>query len=867
MLVLSLVVFLLSDYTRATKELENAYIMQHKSFLLADELRQSSDDLTRVARTYVITGNTLYKEQFHTILAIRNGELARPKNYNGIYWDFYTLKKSKESLDGEKIPLRELMKKAGFLDDELALLYKSQKESDALTNLETKAMNAIIGLFDDVTGAYTKKGFPNFSMAREIMYSTEYHNAKISIMKSIDEFYKAFEKRTRQKIEIAHKKVKKLETYAGYSIIALIILVLFTFYTFISRIVFPLEMIKNIMLRLSNNDMEVSIPKNYTIDEVGDLIGTAEVFKSNAIKLINSEQKNKLLLNLAGEGIFGLDKYARFDFLNPMACALLGASSQDELIGKFFHKTISTNDIATYTKQNKKLLLIKENELSFKSLTGQIFPIDYVSTPIYDNNGLLNGSVVVFSDSTERIKSQDKMKSAITKAQSASRSKSIFLANMSHELRTPLNAILGFTSLLKKSLSLNEQEKENLNIIHRSGNHLLSIITEILELSKIEAGKIDIKYSDFDLYKSIKEINQMFVSRCQYKNIQFEVEIQNNVPQYINCDEVRLRQIIINLLENAIKFTHQGHVKLSISVKNSQLYFRLADTGIGISKENLDSIFKAFEQIKLNKVSSGGTGLGLAITKELVLKMGGNIEVKSEIDKGSIFSFIVEFKPCKQEEKLVVFEKEIVNIKDAHKKRLLIVDDIKQNRQLLVQLLAQYNFNIFEACDGLEALRIIEEESIDLIFMDILMPNLDGLQTTQKIRENNNNVPIVIVSAYVFEEDKQKALSLGATAYLNKPFDFKDVFKVLKEHLAIEVIYKKENLLHRKKEEDNSLSKELLQSIQKVSQMLDSQLIVQIMEENSVTFYHAKIINSYLKNYDFKGLYLYCESELEYMSV
>ena len=235
---LTFVVMVISEYQNATKLLEAAYKKQHRSLILADELRQSSDDLTRMARTYVITGNKQYKEQFQTVLDIRNGIQPRPKIYNHIYWDFLTLKDSKPILDGKKIPLKELMRQAGFPETELALLYESQKESDELTHLETKAMNAVEGKFQDKNGEYTIKDKPNFDLAREIMHSDQYHKAKIAIMKPLDKFYQAFEKRTQTQVNEAHEKVKNLESSVAVAVFLLIMLVLFSFFILLSRIVY-----------------------------------------------------------------------------------------------------------------------------------------------------------------------------------------------------------------------------------------------------------------------------------------------------------------------------------------------------------------------------------------------------------------------------------------------------------------------------------------------------------------------------------------------------------------------------------------------------------------------------------------------------
>jgi signal transduction histidine kinase/CheY-like chemotaxis protein len=710
------VVLMISEYQNANKQLDVAYKMQHRSLILADELRQSSDDLTRMARTYVVTGDKQFKEQFQTVLDIRNGVIPRPKIYNHIYWDFLTLKGSKPLLNGKKIPLRELMKEAGFPETELELLYKSQKESDDLTHLETKAMNAVQGIFQDKDGNYSIKGKPDLEFAAKIMHGERYHKAKISIMKPLNEFYKAFEKRTQQKVNEAHQKVKKLESSVAIAVFVLILLVLFSFFILLSRIVYPLETLKNSMLGLSRNDMDTLIPDHIYHDEVGDMIGSVEIFKQNAIKLIQKEEK---------------------------------------------------------------------------------------------------------------------LKKAIKEVQAANRSKSVFLANMSHELRTPLNAILGFTLLLKKANNLREEQKENLQTIENSGQHLLTIINEILELSKIEAGKIKIVNSDFDLLQTIEDIKAMFANRYKNKNIDFIVKMSSDLPQYIISDEQRLRQIIINLLSNALKFTKKGAVTLNIELKDKKLYFEVIDTGIGIEKKELKNIFKPFEQVRSDNKIQKGTGLGLSITKELVKLMGGKIDVESVLDKGSSFYFNIVFEASsnKNIKQKFIQPKRIKGIKQFKEHLVLVVDDIKENRELLVEMLNIYDIKTIEAVNGKEAIDIIDINNIDMVFMDIAMPKLDGFEATSIIKKDKNykNIPIVIVSAHVLKADEQKALKSGADDFISKPIDENRFNECLKKFLEVEFIYENDEY-----EEKINLTKEIIEKLNLAIQNLDIESIKKILEKENI---------------------------------
>ena len=379
-----------------------------------------------------------------------------------------------------------------------------------------------------------------------------------------------------------------------------------------------------------------------------------------------------------------------------------------------------------------------------------------------DEMGDMIGAVEIFKENTEKlISGEQQLKLAIEDAKNANKAKSIFLARMSHELRTPLNAILGFANILKKSMNATIQEKDNLNIIKKSGEHLLNIINEILELSKIEAGKIEIYSKNFDFFGLIKEIEDTFAFRCEGKNLKFNINLANNLPNFIKADEQRLRQILINLLGNSLKFTNEGEIYLYIYALNNKLFFEVKDTGIGIDIKNQEKIFKPFEQVKLDNYSQQGTGLGLAITKELITLMGGTIYLKSKINKGSEFYFSINYEKANLEElEIKSQEKEIIGIKKSQdEKTILVVDDIKENRDLIVQILGFYGFKTREANSGLLALEIFDNqnEKINLIFMDILMEELDGLETMKIIRkkENNSHIPIIALSANVFEEDKK----------------------------------------------------------------------------------------------------------------
>ncbi|ATB70610.1 Autoinducer 2 sensor kinase/phosphatase LuxQ [Sulfurospirillum diekertiae] len=862
-LFLCFVVFIINDYNQAILQLESAYKMQHKSFVLANELRQSSDDLTRVARTYIVTGKMMFKKQFQTILDIRDGLIPRPKNYNRIFWDFYTLDGSEPVFDGNAISLKTLMKEAGFEQKELDLLYDSKAKSDQLTYLETKAMNALVGIFEDKDGNYTVHKEPDPALARSIMHSDEYHKAKIMIMKPIDHFLEAFEKRTKARILEAHERVKKLETYVSFVIIALIVLVLFSFTIILSRIIDPLETLKNAMLQLAKNDMDTVIPTYKNHDEVGEMIDTMTIFKDNAMKLIESEQKNKSLLDLAAEGIFGLDAKGRIEFINPMGCSLLGYEHQETLIGKYLYEMTDSEKMNQKSTYTQRMMLEKIADMQFATKEGVFFPIDYVSTPMLNKKGYIEGAVVVFSDITERKRYEETLKKATEEAKAANHSKSVFLANMSHELRTPLNAILGFATLLCQSSHLRAVEKENAMIIENSGKHLLELINEILELSKIEAGKIYIKPTTFDFYQSIATIQQMFQSRCEDKGLAFQIELDPSVPRWIICDEQRLRQIIINLLGNAVKFTEDGSILLHVNFSQNQLKIFVRDTGIGIDEKYTKSIFKPFEQIESDKYSKSGTGLGLAITKELVERMGGSIELESTFGKGSTFRFWVDGEIPLEEPTLHVKEQPIQALISDTQKTILIVDDMPQNRFLIRQILEPFSFNLLEASDGLEAIEQATLHSVDLIFMDILMPKLDGLEATKRLKVSavTKHIPIIIVSAHVFSEDKQEALSVGAHDFLQKPIDEYALVTKLANALHLTVVYASQESkpLHVNEDVQPSLDPLLLKQFVDASMRLDGEMIQTLLAQHTLSEEFTQKIQEALERFDFGKIAKICQ--------
>ncbi|MBD1907983.1 PAS domain-containing protein [Funiculus sociatus GB2-A5] len=386
-------------------------------------------------------------------------------------------------------------------------------------------------------------------------------------------------------------------------------------------------------------------------------------------------------------------------------------------------------------------------------------------------------------------------------ADAANRAKSEFLANMSHELRTPLNAVLGFTQLMSLDTSLCPEHQEYLDIISRSGEHLLELINGVLEMSKIEAGRVTLLENNFDLYRLLDSIERMLQLKATSKGIQLICDRAPQVPQYVKTDESKLRQVLINLLSNAIKFTQEGSVTLRVSavegIKQLKLYFEVEDTGFGIAPEEFDKLFEAFGQTATGLKSNQGTGLGLPISQKFVQLMGGEITVTSVPGKGAKFTFDIQVSLLEEtpiETTQPIFKKVIGLAPNQPIYRILVVEDRLTNRLLLVELLSSVGFQVREACDGQEAVAIWESWQPHLIWMDMRMPLMNGYEATKTIRASLNGQATVIIAltASAFEEERQIILSAGCDDFVRKPFREEELLFKMSKYLGVRYLYQEE---------------------------------------------------------------------------
>jgi len=578
--------------------------------------------------------------------------------------------------------------------------------------------------------------------------------------------------------------------------------------------------------------------------------------------LKDSEARFRGLSESTFEGVF-IHEQGTILEVNQAAVELFGYQ-RSELLGQDVLKLVSP---ASREAVSQHMIQKDETPYEVEGLRkdGSIFPLEVHGKMIpYQGREV---RVAAVRDITLRKQTEETLRQAKQKAESANRAKSTFLANMSHELRTPLNVILGFGQIMALSEGLSAEHQEQVRTINRSGEHLLTLINQVLELSKIEAGRITLDAQPFDLYHLLADVENMFRLRAQKKGLQLIFERASDTSQYICTDEVKLRQVLINLLSNAVKFTEEGRVTLRIAnceLRNEptphpsqegkseirNLKFEIEDTGPGIAPEEVASLFEAFVQTTAGIVSRAGTGLGLAISRKFVQLMDGDITVESEVGRGTVFRFDIQVEgvdaqaiPGQAPTRHVV----ALEPNQPHY-RILIVDDQQDNRQVLVNLLHFPEFALREARNGQEAVEIWETWEPHLIFMDIRMPVMDGYEATKRIRraeeqkvrraegkksreaeeqkaEGSDQYPvssdqhpassiqhqtiIIALTASSFEEEKAVVLAAGCDDFVRKPFHADILFEVMAKHLGVRYVYK-ESKGQQAKDEGQTLTDALM---------------------------------------------------------
>ena len=399
-------------------------------------------------------------------------------------------------------------------------------------------------------------------------------------------------------------------------------------------------------------------------------------------------------------------------------------------------------------------------------------------------------SLMYFTIENPDVKMVKELEVAKNEAEKANHAKSEFLSSMSHELRTPLNAIVCFSELLESKEGLDSESKDFARDIVSASHNLLDLVNGVLDISKIEAGKMELINKEYNSQELFNSLSTMVIPRIGDKPIDFKTVIASDIPPVLKGDTGKLKQIILNLLTNAVKYTDKGFIKYRVECindyKNNQtkLIITVTDTGRGIKKEDIDRLFKKFERLEEDRNTSiEGTGLGLAITESLAELMGGKITVISDYGKGSTFKFVVVEEIVNKESNLVVNEQTTLNYETFEGKKVLVVDDSKLNLKVAENVLKNFKVSTETVTSGLECLSCVKSKKYDIIFMDIMMPNMSGVEVLKKLREEKVNIPVIALTADAIEGQEEKYISEGFDGYLSKPIDKTKLKVILNKYL------------------------------------------------------------------------------------
>ncbi|AFZ17084.1 hybrid sensor histidine kinase/response regulator [Allocoleopsis franciscana] len=515
-------------------------------------------------------------------------------------------------------------------------------------------------------------------------------------------------------------------------------------------------------------------------------VGDGNHLPISIINYVERTHKDVVLKNASASSIFSKDIYILSNQPKSVLCTPL--IHQGKLIGILYLENNLITDAFTSDRLEVLTLLSSQAAISIENAslyTDLEEALQNLETKVEQRTlELQENNIRLQQEIHERQRAEEA-------AEAANRAKSEFLANMSHELRTPLNGILGYTQIFKKYKNLTEQQKNGIGIIHQCGEHLLTLINDILDLSKIEARKLELYPKEFHFPEFINGIYEICRIRAEQKGIELIYETLSPLPQAIQADEKRLRQVLINLLGNAVKFTEKGSVTFKVGYQEGKLRFQVEDTGIGIAQQQLEEIFLPFQQVGEESRKTEGTGLGLAISRQLIELMNASINVNSILGKGSIFWFDLDVTEVAFRDNLAKDLERTISAFKGNKRKVLVVDDKWMNRSVLVNILEPLGFELFEVSNGLDALNKAHEIKPDVIFMDLVMPVMDGFEATRRLRTlpEFKDIVVIAISASVFNFDRQQSQEVGCDDFLPKPIREAELLEKLRLHLGLEWIY------------------------------------------------------------------------------
>ena len=581
-----------------------------------------------------------------------------------------------------------------------------------------------------------------------------------------------------------HSNAQALTLALGASLLTMLVTFVSGFYLARS-VAYPVSRLADAVSQVRHGNWDVRIDV-HNGDEVGIL---ARGFQSMLQELRRSNAYINDILQSMGDTVIVFDANETIKRVNPATEELLGYSA-GYLVGQPISLVAdpAASSLTPRPKENGRAA----TEIDYVARDGTRIPM----LASFAKMSVGTDVICVARDLSERKHSELELQMAKESAEKANRAKSAFLASMSHEIRTPMNAILGYSQLMLRDPGLGKDARQSLDTINRSGGHLLTLINDILDMSKIEAGQMTLNLSAFDLQSLISGIELMFRLRVEAKRIEFGVFLSSDCPRYIRSDEGKIRQILINLLGNAIKFTTRGRIWLTVTNHSREgmlwLFARVEDSGEGIAPEEQGALFRPFAQTESGRTKQSGTGLGLAISREFAKLMGGSLGVSSELGRGSVFTLELPVEAARPEAipARAPTRRVLGLAAEDGRPRVLIVDDEAHNRGWLNRLLTVVGFEVREAVDGSQAIRSWEEWSPDAVLMDVRMPVMDGLQATREIRSRSgSSVCIIALTASAMEEDKRLAAAAGVSGFLSKPVVEPELWAALQEHLHLKFRY------------------------------------------------------------------------------